>query len=355
MNVDALAILEDLEEDAASEAIRLFTSPRNAYITHINNTFEVLCPPNKRLVSLKGVTTSLQAYIWPHFAFSALTDNIKYLPAELRGEKPPPGVGDLDGVGINSGSRRGSRVHHEYEIFVHGHHESVDFKNREFHPLTVSLIDYILNPNSRRTSVMSRESVNFGLGFDTWIPLAAEFKLYDEDCGIASAVDAVCINASGTLCFIELKVGHAQTWHASCGVMYGTGSTQVALTPLNQALVQVGIYGIIARHKYNVRNVRMVVLNVNYTGVREFCVTPDFLTEAVAPIYLNMKEAIKLEKEQRRINREARKAERKQLRQYGRALGKMRQSSVGPNVEHRSNYRITRDVKAPLHRTLKDA
>ena len=354
MNVDALAILEDLEEDAAKDAIQLFTSPRNTCITHINNTFEVLSPPNKRLVALKGVTTSLKAYTWPHFTFSALSENVKYLPPELRGEKPPPGVGELDGVGINAGSRRGSRVHQEAEMFVHGHHDSVDYKNLKFHPLTNLVIDYILNPNSRRASVMSRESVDFGLGFDTWIPLGAEFKLYDEDCGIASAVDIVCINTNGTLCFIELKVGHAETWHASCGVMNGTGSSQVALTPLNQALVQVGIYGIIARHKYNVRNVRMVVLNVNYSGVREFCVTPDFLVQAVAPIYLDIKEAIRLEKEQRRVDREARKAERQRLRQYGRALGKKSQLFVDHHAERRSDHRVTRYVKTPLSTTLRN-
>lgn len=357
MNVDAVKILEGMEDDLSREAIGLFTSPRNQRITHINNNFEVIDPESNRLTILKGVTTSLKSYVWPHYNYTELAENVKYLPEELRGEKPPDGVSELDGVGINSGSRRGSRVHGEVEMFVHGHHESVDFKNTEYHPLTLDVINHIINPSSRRAVVMDRSTVDHGLGFDAWIILAAEFKLFDVDTGIASAVDIVCINADGVLCFIELKVGHAQTWHSSCGTMIGTGSSNVALSPLNQALVQVGMYGVMASCKYNIRNLRMVVLNVNYSGVREYCVTPDFLTRVVTPIYLHVKESIRIEKQQRIADREARKAERKRLReQYGSAIAKKiikGQSSVSRNVDRGSHLRITRDKPVPLHEKLR--
>lgn len=353
MNVDAESFLNALGEEASREALMFMKSPRNARITHINNTFEVIDSSNNRLATRKGVTKVLEAFVWPHYDYKILEDNVKYLPKELRGEKSPKGIGQLDGVGIGSGTRRGSRVHHDVETFVHGHHESVEFKKREFHPLSVQLLKHILDPTSRRAVVMSRDSVDFGLGFDEWIPLAAEFKIYDEH--VASAIDLLCVNAKGVLCAIEVKVGHAETWHSSCGTMKGTGSSEVVLSPLNQALVQVGMYGIIARCKYNVRNIRMVVLNVNYSGVREFCVTPNFLLNVVTPIYMHVHECIKVEKEQRRIDREARKEERKRLRQYGRALPKPNQCFDGPPAKHGSRRRVVRDGKTPLHQELRNA
>lgn len=353
MNVDAESFLASLGQETAREARLLVSSPRNERVTHINNVFEVLDATNNRLSTRKGVTKALEAFVWPHYEYKTLHDNVKYLPRELRGEKAPKGISDLDGVGINSGSRRGSRVQGEVELFVHGHHESVDFKNKQFHPLTIKLLQHVLDPGTRRAVVMSHDSAAYGLGFDKWMPLASEFSLYDEH--LASKIDLLCVNQDGVLCAIEVKVGHAETWHSSCGNMKGTGSSQVALTPLNQALVQVGVYGIIACLKYGIRNIRMVVLNVNYSGVREACVTPDFLLNVVTPIYMHMQESIKVEKEQRRIDREARKAERKQLRRYGRALPKASQFLADPYANHGSLPRVVREDKVPLHTKLRNS
>lgn len=154
---------------------------------------------------------------------------------------------NMEGKGRFFGSIRGTIVHNQLEDFILLDDKNFTKKYGCLHPWTKRILIYI------RCTMK-------------WIPIQCEFKIYNKELNIGTAIDMICVNPlNGNLVFLEFKTGYKDYFENSDGYMEKCLGF-MPNSPLNWANIQL-TFGVIMLLRQNpginINNTSSYVLRID--------------------------------------------------------------------------------------------
>jgi len=239
---------------------QLLYHKRNEEIFHDGRGFILRSRRSRRLV---GLLPFLKGKLWSDYDFRKISQIKKKITKNPSNKKKTPGTYRVnDNVDRRfDGILTGNKVHQQINDFVSLSNFSFRRKNGTIHPWSRVILEKIFEYK--------------------WVPLASEFMVYDEDIGIATKIDLICLSyETGTKClvFIELKTGYDGIFLLSYGAMAKPFS-RYGNSYKNQASFQITCGYILAKHKYGFdAPSALCVLNYNKSGwITKTMVCPSFI------------------------------------------------------------------------------
>jgi hypothetical protein len=194
---------------------------------------------------LSGLLPRLRAVFWPQSAShprakrattTTPTDcGIKKARKAGRGA-----AGGGGGGGRFAGVIKGSQVHRQLHDFVTLDERQFKKRHGALHPYCARLLRCIVEQKR-------------------WHPLLPEHDIYDEQLGIGTSVDMICVDARGGLKLLEFKTGYRDYFEAEDGKMARSLSA-LANSVQNQATLQLGTAALILERRYGVPRDAMELL-----------------------------------------------------------------------------------------------
>lgn len=179
-----------------------------------------------------------------------------------------------DGKGSRFGGLiKGTFVHQDMRDFVmydaknynRTHRQSK--KQTDGHRLTTRLMEFIV----------ARQK---------WMPFLPEFLMFDEQLGVGTRVDMVCVNKQGDLVLLEYKTGYAGYFDQAQGVMTRS-LAGLPNTPRQRATLQITVPALILNRRYGIplRRMHLWVLRVDDAQLDPQLVPPLFVEQYGDAIY----------------------------------------------------------------------
>jgi len=220
---------------------KLLENERNRRVQHSGRYFYYYPPSGGRPAILSGLLPALAAAFWPRASeYGAKASKKLTAGPKARGIAKSAG-----------GSIRGSEVHGQIDDFVHLSVDLFKKKHARVHPYLKRLVKNVFYPRN-------------------WTPVESEFKLFDEETGIGTAVDVVCVDERGVLHALEIKTGYETNWNVAEGAMEGPFSNLLSDSPRDRAAVQVLFELILIAKHHKVRQVEGWVVHITDANIVQF-------------------------------------------------------------------------------------
>lgn len=211
-----------------------------------------------------GLTKTMAKCFYPHSADEMPADREKR--RSKRGG-PPNLAKRLKSTCKTHGKEHGSVVHKQIEEFTDTLIGKLSLEHFE-----------IRNPNPDRCF---KKFIRL-CSIKGWVPVASELAIYDEDLGVATSVDVLVLDSNtAEMIVIELKTSYESTCyqsHPSDAAMTGPLSF-LKDCPLNRALLQVFVSGVIIEKNYRVVPDKLAVVRIcPKQDILEIYTMPDWLS-----------------------------------------------------------------------------
>ncbi len=119
-------------------------------------------------------------------------------------------------------------------------------------------------------------------------PITAEMPIWDEKCGVATAIDMICVHGgTGRIIVVELKTSYQGYFTRMTGVKMRHPLAHFDSRPLNQASLQALMAKLILKHRYGIQGLVSGVIHVHRDGVQLYGIPPTW-TCAENDIYASM-------------------------------------------------------------------
>jgi hypothetical protein len=252
----------ELKENPRNLDIKLAKYPQQGFLLQL--------PGEEKAKRLKGITPIIAEIFWPNYKFRKFVHSSGTITGLNRPEE---------------GIIRGKMVHDQLEHFIN----MEDHKYRAFirskykgieHEYVMKIIGYLSDRNLT--------------------PKVAEFPIYDEKIGIATAIDAICVNnVTKKLAIVDWKVGMDDyVGQGSAPLLRPPSLTKFANSPLHQAYIQLLVEVQILERRYGICPDEVFVIRVDQSGVTKYSVPQEFM-KARKEIYdcvVEHMEKLKIEK-----------------------------------------------------------
>jgi hypothetical protein len=226
MDIDPVKMIELVSEKTVAR--NLFENERNKKVVNTSGAYYYLNKLGKFDV-LSGVLPRLKSVYWKNSSIYRQMNNVTSHPllkTKKKKKKKKKSRGKYNGI------ITGTEVHRQLRDFV-----VLDEKN--FKKNHKSLHDY----SSRILKVIIQRM--------QWQPFLPEFDLYDDDLGVGTSIDMICLNPEGRLILLEFKTGYKDYFENADGFMHGCLKS-LRNTPQNQATLQLTTSALILQKKYAV-------------------------------------------------------------------------------------------------------
>lgn len=248
----------------------LLSNPFLKRIIHTNGAYYYLNHRGQYKV-LSGLVPSLKKCFWPNVNKSTLLR----VPSSSKKQNEKK---KTRSKGFFYGSIKGTKVHRQIEDFV-----VLDKKNfLKKHPC--------LHPWSKRILTHITEEMK-------WIPLKPEYHVYDEDLGIGTSIDMVCVDkSSGKLILLEFKTGYRNYFENNDGYMEHS-LCLMKNSPLNWATIQL-VFSIImlmkqqqkrdVESRLRLSDIEAYVIRVDDDTLDTYTIDHTFIKRMTKPIYTDV-------------------------------------------------------------------
>lgn len=227
MDTEPEQLIDSVREK--EEARKLLRHGRNQLVKNTSSCYYYLDRENKYR-RLQGLLPRLKACYWPESNYFKTRKRVGTTPKKV-------GAGGAR-KGRFQGVIKGVKVHRELKDFVQL--DAKNFKkihNKFLHNYSARILNAIVNRMG-------------------WQPFLPEFDIFDENLGIGTSVDMICLDKEGNLILLEFKTGYSGYFEESDGFMK-SALAKLPNTVLNQATLQVVSAGLILERCYQVAPERM--------------------------------------------------------------------------------------------------
>lgn len=167
----------------------------------------------------------------------------------------------LKGKGKFFGTIQGTRIHHELEDAIILDYKNFKKKYGNLHPFTERILLYL------------RAEMK-------WIPIRSEFKVYDKDNMIGTAIDMICVNPiNGHLVFIEFKTGYKTYFETYDGFLERC-LKDLKNSPLNWATIQLTASVIMLLNQnpsLSIENTSSYVIRIDDENIDSYLIDNEFI------------------------------------------------------------------------------
>lgn len=172
--------------------------------------------------SVSGLLPRLRKVFWPQSSI------FKQMKGAKGGQKKRGGRSR----GKFSGVIKGTKIHRELRDFIVFDGKTFKKVHGKLHPYSSRILKYIVDVKK-------------------WQPFLPEHLIYDEDLGLATPVDLICLTREGRLALLEFKTGYTGYFDNADGKMERP-LHRMRNTPLNQATLQLMTSAQILSQKYEI-------------------------------------------------------------------------------------------------------
>lgn len=245
--------------------------------------YQILNESTGKNNAMRGVNPALMECFWPQMSKKSKA----FKRPSKKTKKPKPfSLKTRTGQEAARGHVRGTIIHRQVEDLVTLNPASFQLRHPQVR-FIASVLQQLISPQGAHkwSTQLARAIVDNR----KWRPIGSEVMVADEELGIATEIDMICVDREGVLHFIEMKTGYAtlEEWRGCQGKMreplhtmfadpktptMGTNSAQ------NRAIVQImfGAMLAFAGHKLQCRY-QCWVVHVNDNGTEFLPVDVDLI------------------------------------------------------------------------------
>lgn len=252
----------DINEDLVIKNIKnnkaltcLLKHERNKDIINTKGTYYQYVRSLSKYKKLNGLLDRLRKTFYPDFDLYQLTKNNKKTKKKKK----------IQNNGIY-GKDRGKMIHKEIEDFI-----TLDKKNfLKFHPTVHAFTKKIF----KQLELMK------------WQPVKSEFDVFDENLGIGTSIDMICVNHEGKIVLIELKFGYRDNYDDYDNLMLHS-LKNLTNSPHNQANLQLitSAIFIIKNHHISLNDLLLYVIKVDEDRIYPYQILNDYVKLKMHNIY----------------------------------------------------------------------
>ena len=285
---------------------RLVEHERNERILNTKGAYYYINMHGK-YVLLSGINRRLRRTFFPDSGFYSLmkttpghTEQSKITKGKKRkskkkkpqpqqnqiAQRPPDPHLAVHAKGRHWGRIRGTLVHQEMEDFILFMHEDKT--------------NFLRNFLRKRPGIhiYTKRILTFILDTMGWHLLRAEFDVFDEETGIGTSFDAVCVTDEGQIVLLEIKCGFANYFDNSDGYMRRS-LHKLTNSPHHQANIQLIASStmLIRNHQIALGDLLMYVIRVDDQDLHYYKIKRSFVKRKAVKIYNDL-----LEDSKRRVS-----------------------------------------------------
>jgi hypothetical protein len=282
MDIEPEAILGIVRQNKYASS--LLHNERNERMVDTSGTFYFRTERGEKkgqYVPLSGLMPSLRAAYWPHSNIYQQMKNSLKLTATKGGKQrkaasrphSKPSQSKPAQRGKYAGVIKGSQVHQQMRDLVVLDKKNFKKTHRDgMHDFTARLMKVIVERQR-------------------WTPFLPEHPVFDEDLGMGTRVDLICVDQSGSLVLLEFKTGYKKYFEGADGHMQRALSA-LSNTVKNQATLQIVVAALILQRKYGipVRAMQMAVMRIDDETIDLLRVPSSFLSKMGDAIYSDLLE-----------------------------------------------------------------
>jgi len=217
-------------------AISLLTHERNKKIINTSGAYYHLDKEGKYRI-LSGLLPRLRSVYWPGSSIYQQMKSVKTAPRAKQAKHASKGR--------FAGVIRGSQIHKELRDFVVLDGKNFKKNHKRLHPFSSRILRVIVETMK-------------------WMPFLPEHDIYDEDWGVGTSIDMICLDKDGRLILLEFKTGYKDYFENPDGYMQHT-LARMSNTIQNQATMQLTSAALILEKKYHVpvEQMRLYVIRID--------------------------------------------------------------------------------------------
>jgi hypothetical protein len=244
--------------DNKKTAIALWTHGRNKNVINTSGAYYYLDKEGKYRI-LSGLLPRLRSVYWPN---NSIYQQMKSVKKRGRGKG---GRG-----GRFSGVIRGSQIHRELRDFVVLDGKNFKKNHKRLHPYSSRILRVIIETMQLQ-------------------PFLPEHDIYDDDLGIGTSVDMICLDKDGRLVLLEFKTGYKDYFENADGYMQHC-LAKMRNTIQNQATLQLSSAALILEKKYEIplSDMRLYIIRVDDESIDVVPVDNTFVKTFGPSIYKDL-------------------------------------------------------------------
>lgn len=265
MDTEPAKVIEIVKEKETAR--KLLGHFRNRLVKNTSSAYYRLDKEGKYR-RLQGLLPRLKSCYWPENNYFKMKKSQK----RAKGITKATTTSKKRSKGKFQGLIKGVKVHKELKDFVQLDGKNFR-KNRK----------YLHNYSGRiLKAIVERKA---------WKPFLPEFDIFDEELGIGTSIDMVCLDKEGNLILLEFKTGYKGYFEERDGFMRHS-LVNFPNTVLNQATLQIVTAGLILERRYEIPldKMRFYILRIDEEALDIIPVCNDFLSKLGPSIYNDLLE-----------------------------------------------------------------
>lgn len=256
MDVEPERVISLVKEKECAR--NLLKHERNQLVVNTEGAYYYI-DKKKKYCLLKGLLPKLRSVFWPESNYFKLRKNASRQKSSGGG-----------GRGKYHGRVRGTKIHRELKHFLQLDRKNYKKMHRSLHDYSARILK----------TLMGRMKLK---------PFLPEFDIFDEEMGVGTSIDMICLDQDGMLVLLEFKTGYKGYFQASDGFM------KQSLSPLrntaqNQATLQLTSAALILERKYQVPldRMKLFVMRVDDEALDIFPIEREFVRRIGPAIYRDL-------------------------------------------------------------------